>query len=117
MTIRAIDQDKDWTFGSGRGSYKRDQLSLIQDLETKLKEFNNDCFFNIEAGIDWYNRIGTNRKKELQQDIKVLILQINGVTSIQDLQLDFNNTSRNLNLTYSITTIYSNETITNNIVI
>lgn len=117
MIIRTIDQEGDWTFGNGRGSYRSNLLGLIQNLETRLKEWVGDCFFNTGGGIDWYNRIGSNNKKELQEDVKVLILQTKDVTGIEDLSLDYNNTSRNLNLTYSITTIYSNETITNNITV
>ena len=117
MIIRTIDQDGDWTFGNGIGSYRRNLLALTQDLETRLKEWVGDCFFNVEGGIDWYNRIGSNNRRELQQDIKVLILQTEGITGVINLSLDYKSTSRNLNLTYSITTIYSNETITNNITV
>ena len=45
------------------------------------------------------------------------MLQTEGITGVTDLSLDYKSTSRNLNLTYSITTIYSNETITNNITV
>ena len=117
MIIRTIDQDGDWTFGNGIASYKRNLLALTQDLETRLKEWVGDCFFNVEGGIDWYNRIGSNSRKELQEDIKVLILQTEGVTGIENISLEYSNTIRNVNLTYSITTIYSNETITNNITV
>jgi len=35
MIIRTIDQDGDWTFGNGIGSYRRNLLALTQDLETR----------------------------------------------------------------------------------
>ena len=116
MIIRAIDKNDDWTFGKGKSSYKTKQLALNQDLRTKLLEWKGDCFFDIEAGVDWKNRLDKRSQTiPLQNEIRTVILKTSGVTEVVNLDLNFNSTSRNLTLNYSVKTIYSTEPVSDSI--
>jgi len=116
MIIRAIDANNDWTFGKGKSSYKSSQLALIQNLKTKLQEWKGDCFFDIEAGVDWKNRL-TKRSQAapLREEIRTVMLKADGVTEVINLDLNFNSTSRNLTINYSVKTIYSTNPVSDSV--
>lgn len=116
MIIRALDADGDWIFGNGISAYRNKQLALNQNIETRLLEWKGDCFFDKNAGVDWKNRLAKrSQTAPLQDEIRTVILKTDGVTEVTNLDLDFNSTSRNLKLNYSIKTIYSTEEESNSI--
>jgi hypothetical protein len=118
MIVRGLDENGDWTFGKGKSSYKESQLALSQNLKTRLLEWKGDCFFNNDAGVDWKNRLAKRSQVEpLRDEIRTVILKTDGVTEVINLDLDFNSTSRNLTVNYSVKTIYSAEAEENNITI
>jgi len=103
--IRAIDANNDWEFGQGLGSYRADQEGLAQNIKTKLQEWVGDCFFAADAGIDYNTRLNPNQQNLLEQDVKSLILKVEGVVELTTLSVVFAN--RTLSMSYSIRTIYS----------
>jgi hypothetical protein len=116
MIIRAVDSNNDWTFGKGKASYKTAQLALNQNLKTKLQEWKGDCFFDINAGVDWKNRLAKRSQvTPLQTEIRTVILKVDGVTEVVNLDLNFNSNSRNLKLNYSVKTIYSTNAINDSV--
>lgn len=108
MRIRAIDTNHDWTFGKGKQDYKTAEKAIAQDVQTKLLEFLNDCFFNMEAGIDW---IGLMRQKETKNQIALscrsVILKAEGVVRVNSVSVYHAFTSRALSISYSIDTTYT----------
>ena len=109
--IRAIDNNGDWTFGKGLGNYKTGLDALKQNIKTKLLEWKGDCFFNNNAGIDWNNRLSKRQQSlPLQREIKSLIVKIDGVTAVNNIDLIFDEDTRNLTLNYSMNTVYGNLT-------
>lgn len=111
MKIRALDENKDWTFGKGLQNYKTQSEAINQDVETAIKEWVGDCFFANNNGIDWKNRLEKGQKKRLESELKSLISQREGIVKIIQVNSDLS-TNRVLTITYEITTIYS-ETIKN----
>lgn len=108
MIIRALDKNGDWTFGRGKSDYKQDQEALKQNIDTKLKEWVGDCFFNQNAGINWQTRLAAgNQKDKLEQEISSLILKIEGVVNVALLTVEVAN--RKFTVNYEIETIYSQE--------
>lgn len=105
-SIRALDNNGDWDFGRGLSSYKRRQDAIIQNLQTKLKEWKFDCFFAQNSGVDYNNRLSkTNQKPLLDQEIKRIIVKTEGVLSLNSF--DSNVVNRAYKATFNITTIYS----------
>lgn len=108
MIIRALDQNSDWTFGRGKSDYKQDQDALKQNIDTKLKEWVGDCFFNQNAGINWQTRLAAgNQKDRLEQELSSLILKIDGVVNVALITVEVAN--RKFTVNYEIETIYSQE--------
>lgn len=82
MIIRALDENHDWTFGKGKGNYNRFEKAVAENLQTRLLSFLGDCFFDLSAGIDWFNLMGSNQRLRLKLDISSVILNTPDVTGI-----------------------------------
>ena len=104
--FRNLDTDSDWTFGKGKNNYVSDNEAVKLDIKTRLQEWINDCFFELEKGIDYANRLGSKNQEELlQQDIKTIIIQTDGVAIINSFSFDV--IDRKFSASYNVTTIYS----------
>jgi ferritin-like protein len=88
------------------------QFEIVQDLETSIREQLNDCFFNLEAGIDWSNM--PNNQAEINillAQINAIASQINGVTGIISLTANFDAFTRILTVAIVYKTIYSDDRV------
>lgn len=103
--IRALDSNKDWTFGQGKNNYKTNLDAVAQDINSSLNSFLNDCFFATTSGIDWFNLLGSKNQAGLNLAISTTILNVSGVTG--QLQFSSNlNSSRLFTVSYKVQTIY-----------
>lgn len=108
MIFRNLDSEGDWTFGKGLNNYVKNENAVKLNIRTRLYSWLGDCFFAVDEGIDWYNRLGLKNQKELLElDLRTLILQSEGVTGIINFETLLNN--RNFTANYTIQTIYSSE--------
>lgn len=94
MIVRAIDINGDWEFGKGKNDYKRNRDALAQMIQTRLLSFLGDCFFDLAAGIDWFNLLGGKDRTALELAISTTILNTQGVTGL--LLLAINETPNRL---------------------
>lgn len=109
--IRALDSNKDWTFGQGQNNYRLNLDAVAQDIYSNLNSFLNDCFFATTSGIDWFNLLGSKNQQALNLAISTTILNTSGVTG--QLQFSTNlNTNRLFTVSYQVQTIYG---VVNNI--
>ena len=114
MIIRAVRKNEkgqeEFCFGHGFTDYKHELACVKQDIETALLEFKNDCFFDLEAGIDWRTRLGSYGQKEyLDEDIQTIVSNRNGVINISNFQSVV--VDRIYTCTMEVLTIYSEESI------
>lgn len=108
MKFRNIDENNDWTFGSGINNYAQNSDAVRLLVKTRLKEWLNDCFFNLTAGVDYVNRLGSkNQESLLEEDLRNIILQTEGVGKLKSFSFEVNN--REFSAQYDIITIYSEE--------
>lgn len=107
MRVRAIDENHDWTFGRGLQDYKQDDRAIAQNTRTRIQSFYRDCFFDLEAGIDWFNLLGINTQNLLLLALRKTISMTNGVVGINSVDVDFNRISRHITIKYDIKTIFS----------
>lgn len=107
MRVRAVDSNHDWTFGSGLQDYKIDDRAVSQNVKTRLLSFYRDCFFDLEAGIDWFNLLSRGTESLLLLSIKQCIVNTEGVVGINSVDIDFNRYERHLTVKYDIKTVYS----------
>ncbi len=107
MTIvRQIDDDGDWLFGKGQNDYVRSNKSVVQNINTRLGSFLGDCFFDLGAGLDWFNLLGAKDQLTLNLSISAVILNTPFVTGIQQLTATLS-PERVFTVTYRVQTTYS----------
>jgi hypothetical protein len=110
ITVRKLDNNKDWTFGQGLANYQDKDNAIAQNVSTRLKSFMYDWFLDQQANIDWFNILGQkNNKQVILNVVKTTVLNTDGVISVSDiLILDGTDTqSRMLQIQVNFTTIYN----------
>ena len=107
MIIRALDANHDFTFGIGKSNYLFGELAIEENIQTRLLEFFNDCFFNMTAGIDWIRILGTmSTKEEIILKCRAIILQSFGVVKVNSVSASLND-RRGITLIYNADSIYT----------
>lgn len=92
MLVRAIKNNQDmasreWVFCRGLSAYKKEQSAVSQGIKSALLEFQNDCYFALQNGIDWLTRLGSKNQKELlDNDIIITIQNRWGVVNVTDFK-------------------------------
>jgi hypothetical protein len=82
--IRSLDSNNDWNFGRSKQDYLNGRDAVGLDVKTALKEQLNDCFFNLPAGVDYYNRLERKQKNNLDEEIRTVILKRPDVVGLLD---------------------------------
>ena len=107
VAIRALDENDDWEFGSGRQSYKTEQAAISLIIRTRLREWKFDCFFANNNGVDWKNRLSKkNQKPLLDNEIRKIIANSTGVVNILSFESSLDS-ERQYKATFEIQTVYS----------
>ena len=109
MIVRAIDGDNDWQFGKGKNDYKSDLNAVSQNIKTRLQSFLNDCFFDANAGLDWWNLLGSKNQVGLTLSVSAIILKTEFVTKLEQLSLNLSD-NREISISYKVQTAFSNRT-------
>ena len=104
--FRTLDANGDFTFGKGLNNYSRDNNAVKLDVKTRLGSWLGDCFFDTGAGVDWWNRLGSKGQRLLlEQDLRRVILQTDGVTEILEFAVTL--VDRKFSASYTVNSIYS----------
>lgn len=110
MKIRALDPVDDWMFGRGLQSFQFGQAAIVENIETRLLSFLNDCFWNLPFGVDWWNLIGAKNPAAQQQILlqtRTMIAGSFGVTKINSVAATINTRTRALSISYNVDTIFT----------
>ena len=106
MATRAVDSVGNWQFGNSFTNYKTDLDELKQNIITSLKSWKGDCFFDLNAGVDWYNILGSyNQDDYLKENIINIVQNIDGVININDYNATLDE-NRNITINLIINTVY-----------
>ena len=76
MIFRSLDSNGDWNFGAGKSSYARYNDAIVLDIETKLKAFRGECFFDSQAGVPWFDLIDLKNKDSIALFIKSFVINL-----------------------------------------
>lgn len=106
MTMRNLDSNHDWTFGSGKNNYVSENLEIALNIKTRVLSFLGDCFFDTEAGIDWFNLLDYRYQDRLENSVQDVILKTPRVTAINNTDIVIG-ADRNIRIQYDVQTIYS----------
>lgn len=110
MAFRNLDSLHDWVYGSGKNCYVTGNQEIALNIETRILSFLSNCFFDTDAGIDWFNLLDYNRREQLENAVQETIIQTPGVTGINSVDAVMG-ANRQIRITYDIQTIYSNSYI------
>jgi len=105
MRTRAVDAQNDWFFGKGKNDYKVNIFAVAQNVKTRLQSFLGDCFFQSNAGLDWFNLMGDKNLPALELAISSVILNTAGVTGIVEISTTVGE-NREVITQYTIDTVY-----------
>lgn len=112
MKIRAIDSVGDFLFGKGLQSYNYENNAISQDIKTRILSWWNDCWFDMEAGLDWPRLLGSkNTQTEIELSVRAVILGSYGVLKCNKINSTLDGTNRKLVLSYSVDTIFEKNVI------
>lgn len=116
MKVRGLDENHDWTFGSGMANYKSESEAINQCVLTTLMSYRGDFFLNLEHGVNWFAYLAKNPDvKAMRQDIKDRVFEVEGVYSINDLSIQYDTVTRKAYITLKYTDIYNvSDTVTSN---
>ncbi len=110
MRIRNVDKNWDWIFGQGGSNYTRNAHSVAIDIKMKLLEWQQDCFFNLPAGIPWDIRLGAkNQKQLLDDDILRIARSVEGVLNIFEFESTVDVQIRRYRCSFQVYQAYSTE--------
>lgn len=105
MIVRALDSLHDWQFGKGLNDYFFNQDAIVQNINTRLNSFLGDCFFDQNAGIDWFGFIGSKNQMGLNLAIAAVILNTENVLSMIQLTNTLSE-SRVFSVSYNVSTTF-----------
>lgn len=108
MIVRALDDNHDFTFGTSLNNYLRNKAAVIQNIDTRLNAFLGDCFFDLSAGINWFNLIGTKDQVDLNIAITSVIANTDQVLGLTQLSAMLT-LSGNFSVAYTVQTTYGQQ--------
>lgn len=120
MSIRANDSNNDWQFGQGRNDYKVGEPAIEQNLGTSLQCWLNDCFWQMNFGIDWQNLLGSRSALAAQNIIlqcRQMIVSSFGVVKINSVSSSIDARTRKFSVQYDINDIFSRNVSANTVIL
>lgn len=108
IKMRNVDANGDWCFGNNLQDYGDNIISTATNIKTRLQSVKYDCFFDLTAGIDWFNILGNRgrfAKDVIEINVRLCILQSLYVKELLDLKV-IQDDDRKLKLEYTINTIF-----------
>jgi|DEB0MinimDraft_6_1074348.scaffolds.fasta_scaffold21528_2 hypothetical protein len=104
-TFRGSRLTDDWVFGKGLSDYMSDDDAIAKDIETKVRTFRGECFFDGAVGVRWFSILGQKDIVLTLLEIREVIFNVDGVTAVTDLRIEPLNDERTLVLRYWIDTV------------
>lgn len=100
MKVLKLDSNDDWTL-----KILKEPEATIQAIKTRLRCFRNDCYFDLDFGLD-LNSFGKYAKDNLLQQVRAIITDTENVNQVKNVDFNFN-ADRKLTITFN-TTILNN---------
>ena len=104
--VRALDSNHDWTFGAGLNNYYQGNQAIGQNCDTRILMFLNDCF-DQDGWIDWLNILGSTNQQGLNLALSGILIGTPNVQAILQLNVNVDTATRDVSVSYAVTTIYS----------
>lgn len=110
-TVRTLDSTNDWTFGNNLGGYLTGNTQIRQSIQCRLNQFYGECFWDTQAGINWFGWLGGKNPQGLTLAIATVILNTPGVLGLVPGTLSFSldAETRVITINWSVVTVYSTQ--------
>lgn len=106
MIFRQLTSSGDWTFGKGINGYAVTENAIELNIRTRLLSWKGNCFFSLDDFVDWLSRLDKGQEDNLSRELRTVILQSFGVVSADIVSVNLDRATRNMTITYRVTTIY-----------
>ncbi len=110
MIFRGLTEDGDWLFGNGKSDHLTDEGAIEANIETALKVYLGEVFWDLNFGIDWRNLLGAVNPRAQAGIIlqcRQMIITRYGVARILNIDATLDRYTRKLTVRYAIQTIFS----------
>lgn len=105
MRYRALDEDGDMTFGGNNKNFLKGIKAVIQAIKTRIKLLKGEWWENTETGFPLFQDIlGNYDYLKIKNRIVERIQQTQGVLSVANIDIEYEN--RKLNFNCTVSTIY-----------
>lgn len=114
MRYRREDADGDYTFGSGDDTWLINSPEAVaQAIKTRFELWYGEWFLDTTAGTPWIQSVlGKQKPETYNLAIRQRILETRGVRSILSFNTIVNTTTRRVEFTATVDTIYGTTTVT-----
>jgi hypothetical protein len=114
MRYRKLTADGDYSFGQQQADFYRNVPEAVgQAVLTRLELFTGQWFLDSDEGTPWRTDVlGKYTRDSYDAVIQARILDTEGVTRIDDYTSAFNENTRKLTVSATITTAYGQTTVT-----
>ena len=107
MIFRNLTGSGDWTFGQGKQNYLKNNDAIMMNLKTRLLSFQNDCFFALQDGVDWFSILGQKDQDLFLNEVRRVIMGSYGVVKINTVESVFDTAQRLMTVYYDINTFFT----------
>lgn len=109
MRMRRLDENHDWTFGSGRSDYATESEAISQSVKTRLLSLHSDWFLNRDHGVKWFDYLKKNPNLvNIESELKKTVLNTDGVTEITGFSIALDPDTRKITVSVDYIDIYGN---------
>lgn len=106
--VRTLSPAKDWTYGNNLGGYLTKNAAIAQQINCRLLQFLGECFWDVNAGIDWFGYLGGKNASGLNLAIATVILNTPGVLGFSTPPVFvLNDVTRTFSVNWKVNTTFS----------
>jgi hypothetical protein len=107
VKVARLDKDNDWALGGGEGDYITNLDALKQNIQTRLRSFQNDWFLDTTQGIDWITLLGKrNAQDQIANEVRRVVLGTVGVLAITEFEIAIDRARRAAQINLTVSTIF-----------
>lgn len=105
---RALDSNNDLIIENGSLKLVRDAAEAIQHVRTRLLFYLEEWFLDTSAGTPWLQEVMVKpvNLANVESIIKTRIIQTPGVLTLQEFSMEYDTSSRRLNVQFTAETEY-----------
>jgi len=120
MISRALGANNDLILQNGSFLTVVDAAQVVQHVRTRLLFYTNEWFLDIQAGVPYFDRIFVKPADlaDIESILKAQILQTPGVEILTEFSMEYNETTRALDVAFSALTEFgdiTNQTVLINV--